>query len=160
MQFYFQKLIFKKKLIFKSLISSFEISTFNIPMEYKSSLDYLNSKTFMTLIVPHDQGEKIEIKHLTTPACNKLIMKGSSEFPEYGAIACPSTNISYVCPQNYRTAKNNISKTDFMINIRATRMANFLDKICDHNIIGTCAFVFDDDNSVSNSLIKKMMELG
>lgn len=129
--------------------------------EALTSLEYIFSKKYLTIIIPHLEEDPIEVEHLTTLDRNRLIMKGSDEIIERGVLCYPDdeVSISFFCEWNYRTDKTTHYQTKMQKNVRATRIADALDRACNHCIVGDCAFVFDDDNAKSRALIEKIQKI-
>lgn len=126
-----------------------------------TSLEYLLSKTYLTIIIPHLESDPLEVEHLTTLDRNDLIMKGSNEIIERGVLCYTddSVSISFFCEWNYRTDKSTHHETDMQKNERATQIADALDSACNHCIVGDCAFVFGEDDDRSRALIEKIKKM-
>lgn len=132
--------------------------------QYTSSLDYLMRKEFLTIIIPLS-GEPI-IDLMSTPKMHEHVRVLEDYKYRSNGVVCLAddddindSSISFCCGENYRTSKDIATKTNTNSNIRATMIANFLDEHCNHNIIGSCAFIFDNDNNTSRFILAEIQKI-
>lgn len=129
-------------------------------MENKTNpMEYIDSIKFLTLIIPVDENDPLQTEHLSNGSRKKLITRDSG-LPESPAVIGYGGGlyITVFCEDNYRTPKN-VFKKCATVNVRATKIANSLDKMCNHCIQGECAFVFDDDNEASRGAISRIKSI-
>lgn len=116
-----------------------------------SSIQHILTNEFLTFIVPN-AGPMIT-KRMTISERNKIIIPNGN-IPAYATIN-NNIAISISCEEDYRSTKNEIYD-DKHKNVRATIIANSIDTINNHCILGNCAFTFDDDNDETRNLIKNL----
>lgn len=120
-----------------------------------SSFDFLNEK-FLTFFV--EKNGQISVEMMSTLERKAKISVNQTGFTEHCTIRNSGIVLSVIFTDNTMFGKDEVI-TYANKNEIASKIASELDANYNHCIVGECAFVFDEDNTMARKLIDYMKEM-